>query len=212
MKKIFVLLSLMYYSLNSTAQFKTDAGYIFKIQLFLNMNNIIFKEKDTSIQKNDSLFNNFNNLVLLNMDTLKISGDFDLTKSVFAPKFEFYKINLGSAEKSSLRYKRELSGKEDYFLIGGGTFEILVLAINIETGKSYRLSGFDINDILSFVTDFKEMYNKENSEKLSTSKFLKNYHVESLDFECLYRGIKSDVIDRKKFPCLQRVNDPITIH
>ena len=204
-----ILLFLIIYSLNLTAQFKTDAEYIFKIQLFLNMNNIMFKEIDTSTQKNDSLFNNFNNLVLLNMDTLKISGDFDLTKSVFAPKFEFYKINLGSAEKSSLRYKRELSGKEDYFLIGGGTFEILVLAINIKTGKSYRLSGFDINDFLGFLSDFKEEYNKNNFEKLSASKFIKNYHVKYLDFECLYRGLKSETINRKKFPCLRRVNDPV---
>ena len=87
-----------------------------------------------------------------------------------------------------------------------------VIAINPRTGRSYRLSGFNGNDFLGFLSDFKEEFKQKNKSRLSNKKFLKGYYVEGIDFNCLYKGLKAQEVDRYKYPCLIRCSDPVSIH
>ncbi|CAM4097453.1 hypothetical protein FLBR109950_15830 [Flavobacterium branchiophilum] len=216
MKKLIYISIVLLNFYNLSAQLKTDAVSIFKMHLFLNNKNVKFRGMDSTVVKNDSLYKTFTDVINLKLDTLKIKGSFNLTTSVFAPKFAFYKISLNDRENkdftNNISYKRNLTSGEDQFLgIFSGVFTSFILAINRETGESYRLIGFDTNDFLGFLSDFKEEYKEKDGNIISTNNFLKNYQVEGIDFKCLYEGLKSDKIERKKYPCLQRVSDPIWI-
>lgn len=190
------------------AQSRTDAISIFKMQLFLDKNNGF-----SNCTKSDSLYFAFTQNVTLKLDTLKKSGNYDLIQSVFAPKFEFYAITLSLDKKENLNYVKKMTNKEDNCLgVFSGTYDKYILAINQKNGRSYRIIGFNGNDFLGFLSDYLEFYNEHNDKKITKSLFLKNYSVEGIDFKCLYNGLHFDEIDRKKHPCLQRVNDPILIH
>jgi hypothetical protein len=210
MKNTIHTIIMIFISLGAFAQLKTDAKSILKMQLFLNNRNVDFRGIDPKVLKNDSLYNVFTDLIDLKLDTLKITGKYEITTSVFAPKYHFYKINVKN--KSNIIYKRELYNDEGQYIgLNSGFYNIYIIGINLVTGKSYRLLGFDTNDFLGFLSDFKELYKEKQGEKLTTKQFLKDYKVDELDFECLYNGLKSEEIDRKKYPCLGRVNDPIWI-
>jgi hypothetical protein len=198
--------------LHSNAQLKVDAVSIFKMQLFVDNKNSNFRGMDSMVIKNDSLYKAFSDAVDFKLDTLKITGNWELTKSVFATHYQFYQLlaydNQKKSHTQNIIYKRKLnSNEEQFFMIGGSC----VLAINQKTGLSYRLKGFNSNDFLNFLSDFKEAYKESTGDKLSTSEFLKNYKVYGLDFQCLYQGLKQDNIDRDKYPCLKRISDPVWI-
>lgn len=185
------------------SQIKTDVISVFKMQLFLDNKNVKFKELDSMLIKNDSLYKAFSDVVVLKLDTLKIKGEYNLTKSALRPKYKFFKLKEHS-------YKKTLNEKELqlYWIFGD---KICSIAINQETGKSYRLLGFNTNDFLSFLADFREDYKEKQGEKLSVKQFLKYYTVDEVDFECLYKGLISNERDIKKYPCLVRASDPIWI-
>jgi hypothetical protein len=85
------------------------------------------------------------------------------------------------------------------------------MAIEMTTGICYRLKGFRANDFLMFLADFKEDYNEERTrkKKLSFLDFLNGLKVNELDFERLYKGLKAEEIDSRKYPCLKRCSDPL---
>lgn len=186
----------------SYSQIKTDAVSVFKMHLFLDHKNVKFKESDSTI-KNDSLYKAFTDVAILKLDSLAITGDYNLTKSALIPKYKFFQLKEHS-------YKKKLNEKElQLFWIFGDN--VSSIAINQETGKSYRLLGFDTNDFLSFLSDFLEDYKEKQGEKLTVKQFFKNYTVDKIDFECLYNGLRNNEIDRKKYPCLVRASDPVWI-
>lgn len=196
--KIYIIL-LIISTIKMYSQVNIDAVSIFKMHLFLDSKN----KMDTIMTKNDSLYRAFCDVVILKLDTLKVSGDYYLTKSVFRPKFKFFQLNEYS-------YTKKLDEKElQLFWIYGD--RISAIAINQETGKSYRLLGFDNNDFLFFLADFREAYKEKNGNELRIKQFFKNYSVDKLNFECLYKGLKKSEIDRIKYPCLGRVSDIIWI-
>jgi len=204
-KKIFLLFFCALSFNNLNAQSKTDIESIFKMQLFLNRKNVQFRTMDSSIVKNDSLYKVFEEVTNLKIDTLKlenkITGDFE-------EEFQFFKLSI-----DEIRNNRKLINDEfQYIGFGSGMCDFYILALNRKTGISYRLSGFDVNDFFGFLSDFKVSYFNSTGKKLKTSKFIKNYKVENLDFECLYKGLKIDGIDRKKYPCLMRCSDRIKMH
>jgi hypothetical protein len=69
MKRIFVSFILFFCVLSGFAQVKTDAQSIFKMWLFLDKENSDYRGIDTSVSKNDSLYNAFRHLVNLKLDT-----------------------------------------------------------------------------------------------------------------------------------------------
>ncbi|SIT21873.1 hypothetical protein SAMN05421786_109178 [Chryseobacterium ureilyticum] len=204
--KIYLLILLFFLSFVK-AQENMDLLSIFKMQLYLDKNDEL-----SSCTKNDSLYFVFKKNMILKLDTLKKRGNYDLIESVFAPKIEFYAINLSFNKNKNLDDVKKMTKKEANCLgIFSGTFDKYILAIDNKTRRSYRIVGFNSNDFLSFLSDYLEYYNEHNDKKLTSNSFLKNYYVEGIDFKCLYNGLHSDEIDRKKYPCLQRVNDPILI-
>lgn len=191
-------------SLNCYSQLRTEAVSIFKMNLFLDKKNSDFRGMNPLVVKNDSLYKEFSNLIRLKLDTLKVYGDYNLINSSVGHNLMFFKVSVGVNNKNNITYVRELTSEESQFFgFFANVFDTYVIAINQKNGKCYKLEGFGTNDFLGFLSDFKEEYNGE----LSTKHFLKNYRVEGLDFECLYKGLKSKKRDIKKFPCLTRVSD-----
>lgn len=212
MKRVFLFIILSCIWLYSNAQLKIDAVSVFKIHLFINSKIEIIKGVDSTIVINDSLYKAYSNAIDLKLDTLKVTGNWELTKSVFSSQYQFYQLLAYDNQKKSytqnIVYKRKLNSSEEHFMIIKGS---CILAINQKTGLSYKLKGFNSNDFLNFLSDFKEAYKESTGNKLSTSEFLKNYKVDGLNFECLYLGLKQDKIDREKYPCLKRMSDPVWI-
>ena len=160
-KKNFLLFFCVLSLNNLNAQSKTDIESIFKMQLFLNRKNVQFRTMDSSIVKNDSLYRVFEEVTKLQIDTLKL--DNKLTKN-FEEEFLFFKLSI-----DEIRNSRKLINDEfQYIGFGSGMCDFYVLALNPKTGISYCLSGFDVNDFLGFLSDFKASYFNDTGKKLKT--------------------------------------------
>lgn len=204
-KKNLIILFIIMCFCNLSAQSKNDIDYIFKMQLFLNKKNVFFDKTNPFITKGDSLFNVFNKLIVLKIDTLNL----DSKVNICDENFLFY-----SVKESQITYTRNLLRKEvNYFGISSDfSLGDYIISVNQKTGSIYKLAGFDTNDFLGFLSDYKEIFLICNSKKLKTSTFLKNYKVDKLDFNCLYKGLRKEELDRKKYLCLYRCNDNISFH
>jgi hypothetical protein len=183
------------------AQNKANVEDIFKMQLFLEKVMIISKEWKEI--KDNSLYLSFCNGISLRFDTLK-SINID-------ERFEFYSLK-------KIDYKKKESFEVPFYYAYDEWINY-VLCINVISGKSYRLVGFDGNDFLDFLRDYKEMllitynYVITYQEAKSDKYFLKNCFVDGIDFKCLYNGLYSrnkeyyELI--KKYPCLKKSSDPM---
>jgi hypothetical protein len=198
---IFILLFL--YSLNLFSQSKTNSKDIFKMHLFLDKINISRSDLDKKIVKNDSLYDIFKANVNLEIEELK------LVSNLFIPKngdFKFYILK-------DVFYKDDITKDDLWFIKINLSLDCkYVIAVNEYTGRNYRLSGFNNNDFFAFFYNIKESYKSVNFKKLRNSIFFKKYNVEYLDFECLYKGLKQDCIDKHKFPCLKSCSDAFSLH
>lgn len=203
-KKILVSFFCIFGFTTLYAQSTTSIEDIFKMQLFLNKKNSIFREMDYSVSKNDSLYSVFKETVKIKMDTLKVSNHL---KGQLNEEYCFYKVS-----ENNIEYIRKFNKDEHrYLLIDIMQNCYFILGVNKQTGTSYRLAGFDNNDFLSFLNDFKENYLFSNMKKIKTKTFLKGYEVSNLDFLCLYSGLRRNEFSRSDFPCLQRCSEPIKI-
>ncbi|KAA5536541.1 hypothetical protein F0919_02415 [Taibaiella lutea] len=203
MKKILIILFFIS-SINSlNAQKNTDPVSLFKMMLFLDKDNVVFRGMDTNVVKNDSLYDVFRDYYNISFDTLKPNNNLALRDY-----FQFYRLDI-----RKLKGNRKLQNNEaQYIGIFTGTMQEYILAMNLETGICYRLQGFRGNDFLMFLTDFKDMYKEKEQKPLSNSTFLKKYNVDGLDFECLYKGLRAKDYDSEKYPCLKRCSDPFKAH
>lgn len=203
MKKIFGFIILLFSFLNVKAQSNMPATFLFKLWLYVDK-----KNGDGSL-KNDSLFIDFNKVVELKLDTIEYN--------LYDLDFNFYFLKLYDLANNNftrnLSYNRKISSSEikDYFIPVGKFIGHYAIAVNSKTGKSYRLAGFNGNDFLGFLSDIKEEYKRKHYRPLSTKKFLNEFHIRGLDFNCLFEGLKSEELDREKYPCLIRCSDPIGI-
>ncbi len=186
------------------AQSNTDANFIFKVWLFTD------REGSKEASKSDSLFTAFNAITELNLDKI----DCDL----LGINYQFYHLRLYDIKNNkfinNVSYSRAIASNEikNYSIPVNKYIGQYVIAINPRTGRSYRLSGFNGNDFLGFLSDFKEEFKQKIKSRLSNKKFLKGYYVEGIDFNCLYKGLKAQEVDRHKYPCLIRCSDPVSIH
>ena len=181
------------------SQTSTNTVDVFKIHLFLNKSNVVRSDLKNEIVKNDSLFKVFCKETVLVLDTLKLDTDLYLP---IDGQFSFYKLK-------EINYK---NGKNWYLDIAWCDFSSYIIAINNYTGANFRLQGFENNDFFSFFILLKKTYRTSNFKKLRNSSFFKNYKVEGLDFKCIYKGLKSDILDKEKFPCLKTPSDTFSLH
>lgn len=205
MKKILIIIFCIISLINVKAQSKNNIKDIFIMQLFLNKKNSNIGNTSPSIIKNDSLFDVFKEILDIKIDTLKINNS--LT-GVLENEYKFFRL-----DEKNVNYNPKFNLNEHrYLLLDVMINTYYVLAVNTKTGASYRLSGFDTNDFLGFLNDFKEEYLNSNFIKLKNSMFLKKFRVEYLDFKCLYEGLNSKKRDREKYECLKRCSDPLKIY
>ena len=203
MKTLFCFALIYFISFNLNAQKNVSAKFLFKMWLYIDRNN------GEGGEKTDSLFKKFDQVVEINLDTVAYKlYDIDL---------HFYFLKLYDLNNNkftrNLSYNRNVSSDElKNLVIPVGKFiQHYVIVISSKTGRSYRLSGFNGNDLLAFLSDFKEEYKAKHYTSLSTKKFLKEFHVPDLDFDCLFQGLKAKEIDRDKYPCLMQCSEPIGV-
>ena len=175
-------------SVNIIAQNKVDVESIFKMQLILD------KEirKDIDVLKGDSLYIEYSKSIKI---TPKSLAAVNIDKSYVFLSLRLFddvvRIPSESDENNKFFEMRiHLAGTRYY-----------TLCININNGRSYRLEGFNGNDFLNFLTDYTQ------NENISVKEFLKKCSVERIDFNCLYKGLKENVRNTYKYPCLKRVSD-----
>jgi hypothetical protein len=186
------------------AQSNVDANFLFKMWLFSD------RESNNEFSKSDSLFIAFSTATELKLD--KIECD------LFGISYHFYFLRLYDIKNNkfinNVSYSRTIASNEikNFIIPVNKYIGQYVISVNPKTGRSYRLSGFNGNDFLGFLSDFKEVFNQKNKSRLSNKEFLKKYYVEGIDFNCLYRGLKAKKIDKKNYPCLIRCSDPVSIH
>jgi hypothetical protein len=204
MKLLFLLIIVSLITSNLKAQSNIDESFLFKMWLFAD------RDINKEVLKNDSIFSTFNDITELNLDKIECK--------LLGSEYQFVFLTLYNIKNNNfldnVTYKRNLSSDEvkNYFIPVNKYIGQYVLAINSKTGMSYRLSGFNGNDFLGFLSDFKEAYKLKYKKGLSDKEFLKQYHIEGIDFCCLYEGLKAKEVDRDKYSCLKRCSDPISIH
>ncbi|KIX22023.1 hypothetical protein SY27_04940 [Flavobacterium sp. 316] len=200
-KIVFILTFLC--TLNLYSQSKTTAEDIFKMHLFLDKKNITRSDLSKTVVKNDSLYDSFKKNCSIKLDTLKLKSNIFLS---IDGDFTFYTI-------TDIKYSDSLNTNESWFLkIDLGYDSKYIIAINQNTGRSYRLSGFYSNDFFAFYFDIKKAYRDYNFKDLKKKLFFREYFVESIDFKCLYKGLRQNKIDKERFPCLKTCSDTFSMH
>ncbi|PIE50910.1 MAG: hypothetical protein CSA38_00810 [Flavobacteriales bacterium] len=184
------------------AQSSLDIEDIFKMQLFLDKK-LTIHSSTKGVVKDNALYQIFSDSAELNIDTLKVNS----ALYYFIDPFQYYKVDL----KNTIQNLSNEDSKIQSLSFFHGLNTIYILAINSETGLTYRLKGFNGNDFLTFLRDFKEMYRKQTGNSVSNNKFIKKYKLPDVDFKCLYKGLRSGNIDIQKYPCLIRCSDPIRV-
>lgn len=169
---------------------------VFTMQIFLDKKNIMHSST-IDLTKNDFLYQSFKESLTLKIDTVnKVNKLNDLNDP-----FRYYKIDLKSLNQKLPKNESTVQSLSLFH----GLNTILIIAINHENGLIYRLKGFNGNDFPSYFHDFKAIYLKQTGDLFSNKKFIKEYVVEGLDFECLLKCFKDDC------PCLNKYSDPIRI-
>ncbi|MBN2820071.1 MAG: hypothetical protein JXP36_13930 [Bacteroidales bacterium] len=179
-----------------------DVEYLFKISILLD--NCSTSEKDDFPIKDNRLFEAYNKSHTLVLDTLEVSLTGDFYPNYKYKPFKFYKVDIMD----------DIVNEKDYAKIGGpvaGMNTIYIICVNHATGSVYRLSGFNGNDFKNLLIDLDEVYFKSNKKRISKSSFVKNFHVETIDFKCLYQALKANSRNWKKYRCLYRCVDPVFI-
>ena len=204
MKKIGILIISLSFVFLLNGQNNVDIESIFKMQIFLDLKYV----NGMNVTKNDSLYLFFSNNISLNIKKLKTEDIID--------EFQFYSLNA----QDDIRYNNSLfkykANPPSFVFITSGFTSEFIICINSESGLSYRLFGFNGNDFFSFLSDYKERYNKISwgEETISNKRFLRECKVENLDFNCLYEALRAkdlNIRDIQKYPCLNRVNDLLYI-
>ena len=195
-----LVIFIMLLEYKASCQKGTDIDFTFKTTLFLEKANVS-NSKGFEV-KNFELLSFFNRYITLNLDTVKSYG--------FPVNYLFLRL----ATKSAISYDKAILKSDSSFLlfIEDGCSEY-VLAINTFNGKSYRLKGFNANDFISLFTDIRLDFERSSSEKINIKKFLKNYKVDFVDFECIHKALKSGTYDKRLYSCLNGCEvKPTVIH
>lgn len=242
MKKIIFILVFLFVCLSAFAR-KINAVDIAKMYLFLNsscisdsiwlyyhLEDVPFicsdKSSNDTVKKDDFTYTKFKNSFDIKLDTLRVSDENDFYDNDDDEDYDNYYSRLDS-DWVSLEEWIDGDLKYTFYKIhidnftneppGIGWFMMIkycVIAVQESTGRSYRIMGFDNNDFLSFLLDFRSQYAMVNNENISVEQILKYFKVECVDFECLYEGLTDKNWlrpDLCQYPCLWRINDMVPI-
>lgn len=202
-KTLFLLLSFNAFSQNVQ---KIDYEHIFKNWIYIEKTSgyLLTEESVSSISvKNDSIYNLFKDNIKLKISDLNNNLPHKYvvkfltlnSENVINTKQDLTPYNI---EVNSFFYNNQCDGK-------------LVLVFDIEKGMSYRIAGFNGNDLISLLFNIQEYYFK-NFKKISFKSIIKKHHIKDVDLSCIYKGLKSErLIDYKEYPCLKSCFDEFVV-
>ena len=200
--KLIVIILIFLYQ-NSYAQQNTDGKFIFKTWLFIeHINNQ--SRFDTAYPVKD--FNLFSQIIYntdLKLDTLR---------SIRFPNcYTFLRLILSVNNSNSfykpIIYTKEKGIKEYFRISASSSCQQYVLCVNRLSGKSFRIQGFDGNDFFSLLNDLNfQLSFPQKAKKLTIKRFLRDFGVDGIDFNCIYKGLSSGECDYEKYPCLYNCN------
>ena len=203
--KILLLLFLTL-SVFSQNEHKIDYEHIFKNWIYIEKTSgyMPTQESVNSISiKNDSIFNIFKDNIKLKISELNNNLPHKYVvkclilnnQNVIDTNQDLTPYNI---DVNSFFYNNQCDGK-------------LVLVFDIENGMSYRIAGFDGNDLMSLLFNIQEYYFK-NYKEISFKSIIKKHYIKDVDLLCMYKGLKSErLIDFKKYPCLKSCFDEFIV-
>jgi archaellum component FlaG (FlaF/FlaG flagellin family) len=179
-----------------------DKKHFFIIVLIL-ISNCLFSQTQNKIFLSNLLSeriieikDKINNKESYNIDNINIGLDSLSTSDYSSNYIKLYKFSLG---KNSLNY----DNNKFRILFNSSYCKSYVIAIDSEN-NSYKLSGFQKNDILYFVNMIKKKFNYKTS--VDALKFLKN-NIDDFDFDCIYKSVKEEKLDSKcVIPCSEGIS------
>lgn len=200
MKKIKIFLAIFFTSAKIIAQnpIVPIVDGIFLLKLHIYTNSYVFTN-DTFMFKNRTTLADFIDNTIIVADTLP--------SNIFGyGEYLFLSVNIDDKIKfSTLNLKRTS-------LVVSGDNRVraskYVIAINGGNGKSFRITGFDENDLYAFWEDVKE---NNPIYPRSLSAFLKHHYIEGLDLVCLFKSANKPY-NPIKYPCSKRCSDILRIH
>ncbi|MFY7988607.1 MAG: hypothetical protein ACOVNP_06970 [Flavobacterium sp.] len=203
--KILLLLFLTL-SVFSQNEHKIDYEHVFKNWIYIEKTSgyMPTEESSNSISiKNDSIFNIFKDNIKLKISELNNNLPHRYVvkclilnnQNVIDTNQDLTPYNI---DVNSFFYNNQCDGK-------------LVLVFDIEKGMSYRIAGFNGNDLMSLLFSMQEYYYK-NYKKISFKSIIKKHYIKDVDLLCMYTGLKSErLIDFKKYPCLKSCFDEFIV-
>ncbi|MCL9768855.1 hypothetical protein NAT47_00320 [Flavobacterium sp. HXWNR69] len=202
-KTLFLLLSFIAFSQNEK---NIDYEHIFKKWIYIEKTSeYILTEgsMNTVSIKNDSVFNLFKDNIKLKITDLSNNlPNKYIVKCLLLNNENVINTNQDltpyNFDVNSFFYNNQCDGK-------------LVLVFDIEKGTSYRIAGFNGNDLISLLFNIQEYYYK-NYKKISFKSIIKKHHIKDIDLLCMYKGLKSErLIDYKEYPCLKSCFDEFIV-
>ncbi|UGS21233.1 hypothetical protein [Flavobacterium cyclinae] len=205
--KIIVLLFFFSFSGFCQENHNINFEHIFKNWIYLEKTSDYLKDinkLETITIKNDSIYRVFMSNVRLIISDVSSN----LPKKFVVKSLELNDKNIIDNDKNldpnnvgivSFFYSIQCNGK-------------MVLVFDLETGMSYRVAGFNGNDLLSLIDSLKDYHFKKEDKVLKRKIIIKKYFVEDVDLMCTYKGlISEDSFNHIKYPCLKSCLDAIVV-
>lgn len=203
--KILLLLFLTL-SVFSQNEHKIDYEHIFKNWIYIEKTSgyMPTQESVNSISiKNDSIFNIFKDNIKLKISELNNN----LPHKYVVKCLILNNQNVIDTNQDLTPYNIDVNS----FFYNNQCDSKLVLVFDIEKGMSYRIAGFNGNDLMSLLFNIQEYYFK-NYKKISFKSIIKKHYIKDVDLLCMYKGLKSErLIDFKKYPCLKSCFDEFIV-
>jgi hypothetical protein len=205
-KILLLLLLLLSFKGFSQDEEKIDYEHIFKNWIYIEKTSeyILTEDSVSSISiKNDSVFKLFKDNIKLKVSELNNNlPNKYVVKCLILNNENVIDTNQNltpyNIDVNSFFYNNQCDGK-------------LVLVFDIEKGMSYRVAGFNGNDLMSLLLSIQEYYYKDY-KKISFKSIIKKHYIKDVDLLCIYKGLKSEkLIDYKKYPCLKSCFDEFVV-
>jgi hypothetical protein len=172
------------------------------MQVFLDRKNVV-DNATIGLAKDHLHYLAFKSAVYLDIDSLAI-------KSSLVGMEDFATFLITDLKNVEHNFS-DFDNQDQLLSLSHGPNTEMVLALNRKTGQTYRIFGFNGNDIGNFLNDFFGHYELKFGERLRARKFFRAFRVENVDFKCLYKGTRRIRYSPERFPCLKKASEPFRI-
>jgi hypothetical protein len=196
-----ITLILLFLSFKSFSQknLNVDYEHIFKNWIYLEKPSGFVKDSNSlkSITvKNDSIYRIF--MTNLQLKLSDVSSN--LPKKFVVKCLELNGKSIIYTDENLTAYNVGIHGFSYTSQCDGK----MILVFDSETGMSYRVAGFNGNDLLGLITNLKDYNYKEEDKDLKSKSIIKKYFIKDVDLLCIYKGLTCEDSDNYiKYPCLK---------